>query len=368
MLPYYETKFGNASSIHSFGRESREAIDKAREQIAVTIGAEPKEIIFTSGGTESDNLAIKGISYALKGKGRHLITSQIEHAAVLESFNSLEQEGFTVSYIPVDQYGCLQIDKLEEAITPQTVLISVMHANNEVGTIQPIQEIGNLAQDNDILFHSDAVQTFGKLPIDVSNLGLSSLSLSGHKVYGPIGVGALYLREGVKMKPLLVGGGHERNLRSGTENVPGIVGLGEASVLAKKEMSETTHKMLYLRDYMIKEILETAPQSQLTGHPSKRLPNNVHLCFPGIEGEALALALDLEGIAISTGSACSSQTPEISHVLSALKLDTLAALSSIRITLGKETTITELQHAIHCILKSAERLLSISPITSNSGR
>ncbi|MGC8961978.1 MAG: cysteine desulfurase family protein, partial [Candidatus Bathyarchaeia archaeon] len=313
ILPYYESKFGNASSLHWAGREAKEALEKARETIAEVLNADHREIVFTSGGTESDNLAIKGVAHALKGEGRHLITSTIEHPAVLESFKALQEEGFKVSYIPVDRNGIIDVGRLEEEVRPDTILISVMHANNEVGTIQPIEEIGEIAEENGVYLHTDAVQTMGKLPINVEKLRVSLLSISAHKIYGPKGVGALYVRDGVKIKPILHGGGHEGTLRSGTENVPGIVGLGFAAELAVKEMDETVEKMRSLRDRLIKGVLERVPGSSLTGHPVKRLPNNAHFCFPGIEGESLIYALNEWGIAASTGSACSSKKREPSH-------------------------------------------------------
>lgn len=363
ILPYYKSKFGNASSLHRAGREAREAVEKARWVVAKSINASPHEIIFTSGGTESDNLAIKGVAYALRDKGRHLITSAIEHPAVLESFKALEREGFKVSYIPVNRDGIVDIGKIEELIRSDTILISVMHANNEVGTIQPIKEIGEIAEEHGVYLHTDAVQTMGKLPIDVEEMKVSLLSISGHKIYGPKGVGALYIREGVKIEPILHGGGHEGGLRSGTENVPGIVGLSIAADIAVKEQDETVNRIRYLRDRLIGEVLEQIPSSMLTGHPVERLPNNAHFCFPGIEGEALVLALSEEGIAASTGSACSSKKKEPSHVLLAMGLDPIAARGSLRLTLGKWNDESEINYAIRVITRVVEKLRGVSPIT-----
>ena len=363
ILPYYKSKFGNASSLHRAGREAREAVEKARGIVAKSINASPHEIIFTSGGTESDNLAIKGVAYALRDKGRHLITSAIEHPAVLESFKALEREGFKVSYIPVNRDGIVDIGKIEELIRSDTILISVMHANNEVGTIQPIKEIGEIAEEHGVYLHTDAVQTMGKLPIDVEEMKVSLLSISGHKIYGPKGVGALYIREGVEIEPILHGGGHEGGLRSGTENVPGIVGLSIAADIAVKEQDETVNRIRYLRDRLIGEVLEQIPSSMLTGHPVERLPNNAHFCFPGIEGEALVLALSEEGIAASTGSACSSKKKEPSHVLLAMGLDPIAARGSLRLTLGKWNDESEINYAIRVITRVVEKLRGVSPIT-----
>ena len=363
ILPYYKSKFGNASSLHRAGREAREAVEKARWVVAKSINASPHEIIFTSGGTESDNLAIKGVAYALRDKGRHLITSAIEHPAVLESFKALEREGFKVSYIPVNRDGIVDIGKIEELIRSDTILISVMHANNEVGTIQPIKEIGEIAEEHGVYLHTDAVQTMGKLPIDVEEMKVSLLSISGHKIYGPKGVGALYIREGVEIEPILHGGGHEGGLRSGTENVPGIVGLSIAADIAVKEQDETVNRIRYLRDRLIGEVLEQIPSSMLTGHPVERLPNNAHFCFPGIEGEALVLALSEEGIAASTGSACSSKKKEPSHVLLAMGLDPIAARGSLRLTLGKWNDESEINYAIRVITRVVEKLRGVSPIT-----
>ncbi len=362
MLPYFERKFGNASSIHKIGREAREAVEKAREITAASIGAKAEEIVFTSGGTESDNLAVKGVAYALKGKGRHLITSTIEHPAVMESFKDLESEGFKISYIPVDRDGIIDIHKLKSAVTPKTTLISVMHANNEVGTIQPLREIVDIAEENCVYLHTDAVQTLGKLPIDMNDVKTSLLSISGHKIHGPKGVGALFIREGVEVKPLLSGGEHERGLRSGTENSPGIIGLSVAADIAVKEMDESTNKMSELRDYMIKEVLERVPKSQLTGHSTERLSNNVHFCFSGIDGESLVLALDQDGIAASTGSACSSRKHGPSHVLLAMGLDSITSRGSLRLTLGKENKRSEIRYTIEAISRTVEELRKLSPI------
>lgn len=363
ILPYYESRFGNASSLHWAGREAREALEKAREAVAETINADPGEVIFTSGGTESDNLAVKGVAYALKRKGRHLITSSIEHPAVLESFKALEMEGFKVSYIPVDRDGIVDVGKLEGEVRPDTILISVMHANNEVGTVQPIEEIGEIAERRGVYLHTDAVQTMGKLPIDVERLKVSLLTISGHKIYGPKGVGALYVREGVEVKPILHGGGHEGGLRSGTENVPGIVGLSVAAENAVKEMDETVHRMRSLRDRLIRDLVDQVPGSILTGHPVKRLPNNAHFCFPGIEGESLILALNELGVAASTGSACSSRKKEPSHVLLAMGLDPVAARGSLRLTLGKWNNESEIEYAVKAIAETVEKLRGISPVT-----
>ncbi|MEM3044282.1 MAG: cysteine desulfurase family protein [Candidatus Bathyarchaeia archaeon] len=363
ILPYYESKFGNASSLHWAGREAKEALEKARETVASVLNADRKEIVFTSGGTESDNLAIKGVAYALKGKGRHLITSAIEHPAVLESFKALQEEGFKVSYIPVGRDGIVDVGRLEEEVRPDTILISVMHANNEVGTIQPIEEIGEIAERNGVCLHTDAVQTMGKLPIDVEKLKVSLLSISAHKIYGPKGVGALYVKDGVKIRPILHGGGHEGALRSGTENVPGIVGLSFAAETAVREMDETVRKMRSLRDQLIKGILEQVPGSSLTGHPVKRLPNNAHFCFQGVEGESLILTLNEEGIAASTGSACSSKKKEPSHVLLAMGLDPITAKGSLRLTLGRWNSEPEIDYTVDAVAKAVEKLRRISPIT-----
>ncbi|MEM2935016.1 MAG: cysteine desulfurase family protein, partial [Candidatus Thermoplasmatota archaeon] len=310
MLPFFNEKFGNASSLHSWGREAKKSIEEARERVAKLINAETDRIIFTGSGTESDNLAIKGIAFS-HGKG-HIITSKIEHPAVLETCKYLEKKGFKVTYLPVDKYGLINIDDLKNEIRKDTILISIMHANNEIGTVEDIEEIGKIAKKNNIVFHTDAVQSVGKIEVDVKKINVDMLSLSSHKVYGPKGVGALYIGEGLKIEPILHGGGHEKGFRSSTENVAGIVGFGKACELANNRWRRDAEKMMKLRNKIIKNTLKIE-EAYLTGHPEKRLPNNASFYFKGIEGESLILLLDSKGIAASTGSACSSKKLQPSH-------------------------------------------------------
>jgi cysteine desulfurase len=365
MLPYFDRSYGNASSLHSFGLEALHAIEIARKQVASVIKAKEEEIFFTSGGTESDNLAVKGVAYFKKEKrttkGPHIITSSIEHPAVLETCKHLERQGFKVAYLPVDEYGIIQIEELEQVISNDTLLVSVMYANNEIGTIEPIKEIGKLTHEYNALFHTDAVQAIGKIPLDVDKSYIDLLSISSHKIYGPKGVGALFVRNGVKLQTISHGGGHEEGLRSGTYNTPGIVGLGKACELAKVRMEHDTTYLKKLRDTLIENILHI-DESYLNGHPKKRLANNAHFRFTAIEGESLNLLLDEKGIAAATGSACSSKKLEPSHVLLAIGLSPDKAHGSIRLTLGRDNTEEEIDYVSQVIPEIVDKLRMMSPL------
>ncbi len=360
MLPYFSEKFGNPSSIYSIGREARRAIEESRQKIADLLGAKKDEIIFTGSGTESDNLAIKGLAYKNRKKGDHIITSSIEHHAVLNACKYLETQGFSVTYLPVSREGFVNPADVEKAITPKTILITIMHANNEIGTIQPIEEIDRIAKEKSIPFHTDAVQTAGKIPVNVDDLGVDLLSISAHKIYGPKGAGALYIRKGIRIEPLLHGGGHERNLRSSTENVAGIVGFAKAAELARERLAEE-QKITSLRDSLIRGVLEIK-DSYLNGHPAKRLPHNANFRFSYIEGESLVLNLDMKGIAASTGSACSSTSLEPSHVLLAIGLRPEEAHGSLRLTLGLGNTKEDVDYVVSVLPEIVDKLRAMSPL------
>lgn len=357
MLPYFSEKFGNPSSLHGFGREAREAVENAREKIAKLINAEKSEIVFTSGGTESNNLAIKGLAEANPEK-RHIITSKIEHPAVLETCRELEKRGYHVDYISVNEEGIVNLEELERKITGNTLLVSIMHVNNEIGTIQPIEEIGKICCDKGVYFHSDAVQSFGKLNIDAKKMNISLLSVSGHKINGPKGIGFLYARKGIRIKPLASGGGQEKGIRSGTENVPGIVGFGKTVELSEEKIKQSK-SIEKLRDKLISELLNIKG-TRLNGSRIERIYNNVNISFEGVEGEALLLMLDKEGVAVSTGSACSSHSLKASHVLKAIGLDDLGAHGSLRLTLGFQNTEKEIKYTIKKIKEAVEKLREIS--------
>ncbi len=362
MEPYFVDSFGNASTLYSLGREARKTMESSRKMVASLIGANSDEVIFTSGGTESDNIAIKGTAYKLRNKGNHIITSNIEHPAVDETCKYLEKNGFEVTYLPAGKDGIVDISDLESAITDKTILITIMHANNEIGTIQPIKEIGEIARENKIYFHTDAVQSVGKIPVNVNNLNVDMLSLSAHKLYGPKGIGALYIKKGVRLEPILHGGGHEKGIRPGTENVAGIVGLGKACEIAEHNLEQTSQYVTAIRDEIIKRVLSEIEQSYLNGHPTNRLPNNINFRFTGIEGESLVLHLDSKGIASSTGSACSSKKLEPSHVLMALGLKEVDAHGSLRLTLGKENKVEEIDYVVESIKDAVNTLRNLSPL------
>jgi cysteine desulfurase len=362
MLPYFSEKFGNASSLHSFGLEAKEALEESREKVAGLLGAKPEEIIFTAGGTESDNLALKGIARKNQKSGKHIITTQVEHPAILECCRKLEKEGFEVTYLPVTNEGLVEIATLESAIRSDTILISVMHANNEVGTIQPLEEIGRLAAEKDIYLHTDAVQSVGKIPTDVNKLGVDLLSLSAHKLYGPKGVGALYIRNGTRLVSIIQGGGHERGLRSGTENIAGIVGLARAAVLAGETMTMEAERLTRLRDRLAELVLLKVKESWINGTMKMRLPGNLNFGFKYVEGESLLLFLDSIGISVSTGSACSSHKLEPSHVLLSLGLKPEECHGSLRITLGRSNTLEEVDYVALGIARAVERFRGISAL------
>lgn len=362
MLPYFTEKFGNPSTLYSVGREAKRAVEEARAKVAGLIGAEAEEIVFTSGGTEADNFALEGVAFANKSKGNHIITSTIEHHAVLEPAHFLEKQGFKMTYLPVDSSGLVDPGDARKAITDKTILISIMHANNEIGTIEPIEEIGKIAREAGIYFHTDAVQTVGSLPIDVDKLNVDLLSTSAHKLYGPKGVGALYIRKGTKMVSFLQGGGQERKRRASTENVPGIVGFGKAVEIDQADMEERSVRLSKLRDGLIKGILGKVDRSKLNGHPTRRLPNNVSVCMESIEGESLLLALDSYGICASSGSACTSGSLEPSHVLTSLGLTPDVAFGSLRLTLGRHTTEDEVKFVLEVLPQIVAKLRVISPV------
>ena len=362
MLPYLSDKFGNASSLHSFGQEAKEALEESREKVAKLLAANPEEIIFTSGGTESDNLALKGIARRNRDKGKHIITTSVEHPAILETCKKLEKEGFAVTYLPVTSEGLVDLAALEAAIRPDTILISVMHANNEVGTIQPLEEIGRLATEKDIYLHTDAVQSVGKIPTDVNALGVDSLSLSAHKLYGPKGVGALYIRRGTKLESIVQGGGHERGLRSGTENVAGIVGLAKAAELCIESMAAEGQRLTELRDRLASLVLGKVKDAWINGTMKIRLPGSLNFGFSYVEGESLLLFLDSKGIAVSTGSACSSHKLQPSHVLLSLGLQPEQCHGSLRITMGRSNTTEEVDYVAECIVEAVKRFRGISAL------
>lgn len=362
MLPFFSEMYGNPSSLHAFGQEAKYAIEEARYIAAQFIGAWQEEIVFTSGGTESNNTAIKGVAYARRDKGNHIITSKIEHHAVLEPCHFLEKQGFEVTYIPVDQFGLVDPADVKKAITGKTILISVMHANNEIGTIEPIAEIGKIARDKGIYFHTDAVQTFGHVPVDVSELSVDLFSASGHKLYGPKGVGILYVRKGVRILPFMHGGDQEQGRRASTHNVPGIVGFGKAVELAREEMAKEMEQLTMLRDKMIKGILTGIEYARLNGHPKERLPNNVNVSISYAEGESMLLNLDMEGIACSTGSACTSSSLEPSHVLAATGLSHELAHGSLRFTLGRLTSEEDIDYTLTRLPVIIGKLRAMSPL------
>jgi cysteine desulfurase len=363
MLPYFQARFGNPSSIYGLGREARQAIDQARDSVASVLGCRPAEVLFTSCGSESDNLAVKGVAYASRQRGNHLITTQVEHHAVLHTCEWLERyAGFEVTYLPVDRFGVVDLAALEAAITDRTVLVSVMLANNEVGTIQPLRAIADLVRPRGTLLHTDAVQGGGALDLNVDALGVDLLSLSGHKFYAPKGVGILYVRQGTPLLPQMQGGGQERNRRAGTENVPYIAGIGTALRLAAEELPSSAARAVALRDRLIQGVLERVPGAHLTGHPTERLPNNASFAFEGIEGEALLLSLDQLGICASTGSACTSGSLEASHVLKAMGLAPDLAQGSLRLSLGKDTDEDQIDRTLEALPATVERLRSVLPV------
>ena len=365
MLPYFIDAFGNPSSIYSYGQEARAAVEEARTKVAKLIGARSEEIVFTSGGTEADNYALKGVAYANERKGNHIITTTIEHRAVLEVCNFLESRGFKITYLPVDEYGLVAPDDVKRAITDKTILISVMHANNEVGTIEPVEEIGKIAREAEVYFHTDAVQTVGHIPVNVDELKVDLLAISGHKLYGPKGVGALYVRKGTKLVSFMHGGGQERKFRAGTENVPAIVGLGKAVELAGQKMDKEAEELVNLRDKLIKGLVERIDHTHLNGHPTRRLPNNVNVIVDFVEGESLLLSLDSEGICASTGSACGMASPEPSHVLLALGVPPDQARGSLRFTLGQENTEADVEWVLEVLPGIVARLRTMSPLSES---
>jgi cysteine desulfurase len=366
MLPYFTDAFGNPSSIYSYGQEAKGAIEEARTKVAELIGARSEEIIFTSGGTEADNHALQGIAYANEHKGNHIITTPIEHHAVMEACEFLKRRGFRITYLPVDEYGLVDPRDVKKAITDKTILITVMHASNEVGTIEPISEIGKIAQEAEVYFHTDAVQAVGHIPVNVDDLSVDLLSISAHKLYGPKGVGALYVRKGTRLVSIMHGGEQEKRRRAGTENVPSIVGLGKAMEIAGQEMGKETEWSNYLRDKLIKDLMERIDHIRLNGHPTKRLPNNVNVSVYFVEGESMLLNLDLEGICASTGSACSSASLEPSHVLLALGLPPEQAHGSLRFTLGRENTEADVERVLEVLPGIVAKLRAMSPLLKST--
>lgn len=362
MMQVHSEVFGNPSSIHSFGRPARKLIEEAREKVAQAIGADPKEIIFTGSGTEADNIAIIGGARANQKKGKHLITSVVEHHAVLDAFKSLEKEGFEVTYLSVDGEGAVSVEEFQNALRDDTILVSVMHANNEVGTIQPVEEIGKICRERKILFHTDAVQTVGKVPVNVKEINCDFLALSGHKIYGPKGIGALYMRRGVRVQPLYHGGGQERKLRPGTENVANIVGLGVAIEHAVAEMPAESARLEKLRDRLIEGVLGSIEETRLNGPRTKRLPHNANISIEYIEGEALILSMDMKGMAVSSGSACTSGSLDPSHVLMAMGLTHTTAHGSLRMTLGHSTTDEDVDYVITELKPIVDKLRAMSPV------
>jgi cysteine desulfurase len=366
MMPYLTEIYGNPSSIHGFGQAAKNAIDTARNRVANALGAQPNEIIFTSGGTEADNMAIVGVAHKLQKKGKHIITSAVEHHAVLHTCEKLEKEGYSVTYLPVDEYGMVTPEQVEKAITDETILVTIMYANNEVGTIMPISEIGAVCKKKGVLFHTDAVQAVGHININVVEQNIDMLSLSAHKLHGPKGVGALYVRKGINLPSLLHGGAQEFKRRAGTENVAGIVGLGKAIELAVASIDETDKKLTALRDKLIDGILTRIPEVKLNGHPTKRLPNNVNVSIKYIEGESILLLLDMNGIAASSGSACTSGSLDPSHVLLAMGLPHEIAHGSVRLTLSQYTTEEEIDYTINTLETITQRLRAMSPLYNPS--
>ena len=360
MQPYFSEKFGNTMSLHTNGREAKQALTESRKTIAKLMNAKPDELIFTGSATEANNTVIKGVAYANKNKGKHIITSQIEHDCILEPAKWLEQQGYEITRLSVDNGGLINLTELENAIRKDTILVSIMHANNEIGTIQDIKQIGKICKENNIYFHSDAAQSFGKVPIDVKKMNIDMLSINAHKIYGPKGIGGLYIKKGTKIEPLLHGGGHEMHKRASTVNVPGIVGFAKAAKIQQREMESDAKKQIQFRDNLIKELLNVE-DSHLNGHKTKRLPNNTNFWFAYIEGESLVMQLDIAGISASTGSACSSDSLEASHVLLAIGLEPKQAHGSLRLSLGKYTTKEEIGYAIETIPKAVEKLRKISP-------
>jgi cysteine desulfurase len=360
MLPYFEARFGNPSSVHGFGREAREGLETAREQVAGFLGVGKDEIVFTSGGTESDNLAVKGVG-AARGRG-HIITSQIEHHAVLRTCQSLEAQGFEVTYVPVNEHGMVDPDDVRRALRADTILVSIMHANSEVGTIQPVPEIGRIARERGIPFHVDGVQTFGKVPIDLEALGIDLLSFSSHKIYGPKGVAGLYIRKGTRMVSIQHGGEHERRRRAGTENVPGIVGFGKAVEVRARDMREEAVRVSALRERLWEGIHARVPEVRLNGHPSRRLPGTCNMCFRHVESESIVLGLDLRGIGVSAGSACTSGNVEPSYVLVAMGVPLDWAMGSVRCSLGRSTTAEDIDYVIESVEPLVAKLRGLSPV------
>jgi cysteine desulfurase len=362
MLPFLSDAFGNPSSIHSFGQETRAAVEEARDKIASLISARGEEIVFTGGGTEADNFAIKGAAFANEGKGDHIITTSIEHHAVMESCKFLERRGFRITYLPVGIDGLVDPQDVKKEITDRTILISVMHANNEVGTIEPLAEIGKITREEGIYFHTDAVQTVGHIPVNVDELGIDLLTMSAHKLYGPKGVGALYIRKGTRLIPFIHGGEQERRRRAGTENVPAIVGFGKAAEIAQREMDSVAKHLIRLRGKLIQGMMERIEHIHLNGHPTQRLPNNVNVSIEFVEGESMLLNLDLEGIAASTGSACSSSSLEPSYVLLAMGFSQELAHGSLRFSLGRETTEEDIDRVLEVLPRIIDKLRAMSPM------
>jgi cysteine desulfurase len=362
MMPFFKDQFGNASSIHWAGREVKKYLEEAREKVAALMNAAPEEIVFTGCGTESDNMAIKGVALSLREKGRHIITTRVEHHAVLHTCQFLEKMGYEVTYLPVDSYGLIDLEELRRSVKPETVLITVMFANNETGTISPVQEIGEIAREKGVAFHTDAVQAVGKIPIDLKKLPVDILSLSGHKLNTPKGIGAQYIRQGTKISPLIHGGAQERSRRGGTENIPYIIGLGKACEIARRDFQRRHDYLLGLRDRLQEGIFRAVAHVELNGHPSKRLPNTLNVSFLDVEGESLLLNLDLEGIAVSSGSACTSGSLDPSHVLLAMGKSPMAAQSAIRFSLGWTNTDEDIDYVLEVMPPIIQRLRDISPL------